>query len=273
MSLLLFQGLALATMSAHASMVVLAVVQGLTEFLPVSSSGHLALGQILLEVGEGSLREDIALHLGTVAAVVAYYRRDLLELITGFFRSGQEGSEPRRYVLYLVIGNLPVVAVGLGARSQIEEVFDQPGRVLIALAVTGLMLLGTRWLPRRDLALDARRAFLIGLAQAVAILPGCSRSGWTIAAALALGLAPVQAARFSFLLSIPAILGASVLELSDVEGGGTPVSALLLGALVAALVGFLCLAWLVRLVRDMALHRFGYYLIPLAAIGGAVLLF
>ncbi len=252
--------LTVAVMSPTLSILVLATLQGLTEFLPVSSSGHLALGQILMQMGEGSLAEDIVLHLGTLVAVVIFYRRDLMDLVSGLFQSGPLWSSSRRYLSYLILANVPIGVVGVFARDRVEAAFDQTQWILIALAVTGAVLFSTRFVRRGERDVDLRSALLIGLAQAVAILPGCSRSGWTIAAALALGVAPASAARFSFLLSIPAILGAAVLELKDLDGGSTGVGTLALGGVVAAVVGFLCLGWLVRLVRSMELHRFAYYL-------------
>lgn len=257
----------------HLSLLALAVLQGVTEFLPVSSSGHLALGQLVLGVGEGSLVEDVVLHAGTLVAVVVFYRQDLLALVRGLFdRSVVDGLDARRYVALVVLGNVPAAIVGIGFRDTIEGLFDSPWAVLGAMAVTGVMLALTRRLRPGVARLTALGALAIGCAQALAILPGASRSGWTIATALALGLSPSSAARFSFLLSIPAIGGATVLQLSDVGDVQSPVSALVSGFVVAALVGMLCLRWLVALVRRMELYRFAVYLAAVVVVGAAVLL-
>jgi undecaprenyl-diphosphatase len=267
MTVVAFAILTVAVMSPLLSMLILAVLQGLTEFLPVSSSGHIALGQILMGVGQGSLVDDIVLHLGTLCAVLVFYRSDILELARGLFARGPACSSSRRYVAYLVLGNVPIGVVGVLAEDPIKSAFDNPDWILAALALTGAVLFATRFARRGEAEVDLRRAMIIGLAQSVAILPGCSRSGWTIAAALVLGVAPAAAARFSFLLSVPAILGAAALELSEVDSSGSSAPALLLGGLVSAGVGFLCLSWLVRLVRNMELHRFAYYLWILAIVG------
>jgi undecaprenyl-diphosphatase len=258
---------ALLVLDPHLSMMILAVVQGLTEFLPISSSGHLVLGQRLLGMGQSSLVEDVVLHLGTLLAVVFFYRRDIARLLRDVARRGPEGSRARAYALALIVGTLPAAAVGLFLEDPIERIFDRVELVLAAMTATALLLFLTRRFERGEGQVTLRAALLIGVAQAVAILPGCSRSGWTISVALALGIGPVEAARFSFLLSVPAILGAVVLQAGKLEAATTPVSALLLGAALAAVVGFLALRWLLALLRDMRLHRFAWYLLGLVATG------
>lgn len=253
------------------SLVLLAVIQGVTEFLPISSSGHLALGQLLLGVGEGSLIEDIVMHLGTLVAVVVFYRADIGRLVLGGLGRGAEVGDSRRYIGWILLGNVPAGVVGVFFKDSIEGLFDSPVAVLAAMAATAVMLAATRAVPRRDRALTARIALLVGIAQAVAILPGASRSGWTIATALFLGLKPAEAARFSFLLSIPAIAGAALLQFTDLEGVSLPVGPLLAAFVTAALVGILCLRWLVALVRRMALHLFAWYLLALVVVGAVVL--
>ena len=257
----------------HLSLLLLAVVQGVTEFLAISSFGHLARGQLALGVGEGSLVEDVVLHAGTLVAVVVFYRRDLLALARGVFdRTIVDGLDARRYVALIVLGNVPAGIVGIGFKDSIEGLFASPWAVLAAMGVTAVLLASTRRLTVRDHRLTWVGALAIGCAQAFAILPGASRSGWTIATALALGLSPAAAARFSFLLSIPAIAGATVLQLSDVEGAHASVSALGLGFAAAAITGLFCLRWLVALVRRMELHRFAWYLAAVVVVGALVLL-
>jgi undecaprenyl-diphosphatase len=170
----------------------------------------------------------------------------------------------------LAVGTVPAVVVGLTFKDAIEQAFDHVAVVLVCMAATGVWLWRTRGVMPQARGIGVRVALLVGCAQAVAILPGCSRSGWTIATALMLGVAPAESARFSFLLSIPAILGATVLELSELS---EPVQwgPLLAAVVLAGVVGFLCLGWLVRLVRGMQLHRFAYYLWSVAVVGGLVL--
>jgi len=257
----------------HLSMLLLAIVQGVTEFLPVSSSGHLALGQMILHVGEGSLVEDVVLHAGTLVAVLVFYRKDLLDLARGLFDGTVvDGLSARRYVGLLVLGNVPAGIIGIGFKDQIEALFDSPVAVFCAMAATAGILLLTRRFTPGEQKLTVGRALAIGCAQSVAILPGASRSGWTIAVALGLGLSPSSAARFSFLLSIPAIAGATLLQLSDLEGVTASLSSLALGFVAAAVTGIFCLRWLVALVRKMALHRFAWYLLAVVTFGFGFLL-
>lgn len=262
-------------LSIYVSLLILAVVQGLSEFLPVSSSGHLALGQMILGVGEGSLIEDVVLHAGTLVAVIVFYRAALLDLVRGFFGGGAEpvdGISARTYVGLLVLGNVPAIVVGFTLKDRIEGLFSSPWAVFAAMAATAVVLWSTRRVSAGQSVPVAKTAFLIGCAQAIAILPGASRSGWTIAVALWLGLKPEAAARFSFLLSIPAILGALVLQLADGGTMETPLGALALGFVAAALVGLFALRWLVALVRRMELFRFAIYLCILVIFGAAWLL-
>ncbi|RKZ12000.1 hypothetical protein DRQ53_15375 [bacterium] len=261
-------------LSIYGSMLLLAIIQGLSEFLPVSSSGHLALGQMILGVGKESLTAVVVLHAGTLVAVLVYYRKVIAELAGGVFQGGGDvdGLSARSYVGMLVLGNVPAAILGLGFRDQIEGLFANPWAVFAAMLATAAVLWSTRSCVPGVQAPDARRALLIGCAQALAILPGASRSGWTIAVALWLGLRPEAAARFSFLLSIPAIFGALLLEVLDHDGLDMPVGALLAGFVVAALTGLFALRWLVALVRRMELFRFAIYLCILTTVGVGVLL-
>ena len=251
-------------LGAFGSLILLGAVQGITEFLPVSSSGHLALGGMLLGVGQASLVEDVALHVGTLLAVVVFYRKDLGRLLSGFLSPGAAGSSARRTIGLLLLANVPSGVIGIGFRHQFEVLFDRPGFIACAFAATGAALLATRWAPRGEGEVGLKAALLMGAAQAVAILPGFSRSGWTIATALFLGVRPTDAARFSFLMSIPAIGGAALLQLREVEVSAAALLPMGAGVVTSALVGFVCLSWLVRLVRSMALHRFTPYLWALA---------
>lgn len=259
-------------LGAYGTLILLGVVQGITEFLPVSSSGHLVVAQTLLGTGESRLVEDIALHVGTLLAVVVFYRADLLGLARGVPRRGEDGRASRRTVALLALANVPSAIIGIGFRDQLEPLFDRPGFVAVSFAVTGAVLLATRWMPRGEARVGTRAAILMGVAQALAILPGFSRSGWTIATGLLLGLRPAEAARFSFLMSIPAIGGAAILQVRELDAVPPDLGPLLVGIATSAVVGVLCLSWLVRLVRAMALHRFTPYLWTLSAVLAVVLL-
>ncbi len=248
----------------------LAVVQGLTEFLPVSSSGHLVLLQHLLGSREGDLFLDVILHVGTLGSVVLVYRREVGRLL-------RCDRPALTYVLALAVGTLPAVAVGLLFKDAIESAFASPAFAAVGLLVTGGFLLSTRaaragedlpepWSPR---AVPLKKALLIGCAQALAICPGISRSGATITTSLWMGLGRAEAARFSFLLSVPAIGGALVLHLlsGDLDTRTGPLG-LALGALVAMAVGLLAIRWTALAVVRQHFWKFAFYVI---AVGLATL--
>jgi len=240
---------------------ILAIVQGITEFLPISSDGHLVLVQIALGLKEAGLGTDVALHLGTLVSVLVVYRRDLLELLRGARRG--ELREP----LFIVLATIPVAIVGLLVREEMHTLFQSARAAAFGLCGTAAILvvgeLARRRSPAPRESLGLRDALLIGLAQPIALLPGVSRSGTTIAVALMLGLSSRAAARFSFLIAIPAILGAAVLEVPGVvaEGGASP----LLGAAVvlAGLVGFVALRALLAFLGRGAFAWFALYCLVL----------
>lgn len=244
--------------------VVWGLVQGLTEFLPISSSGHLVLVPAFLaeagiDVGDPDLAITAVLHLGTLLAVLAYYRVDLLRMLTA-------PTEPRsRRLMFLVaIGTIPAV-VGLPLRDFLGEFEESPRLVGAALVVTGLILvLGAR---RADgtRRLDEGRAtdaVWIGCAQALALIPGISRSGTTITAGLLRGFDRAEAARYSFLLAIPAIAGGGLISLLDVAGTSAAMGPVVVGLIVAALSGYAAIAMLIRLLVSRGLGPFvGYCLV------------
>ena len=233
------------------------LVQGLTEFLPISSSGHLVLVPAVLGMDEPGLAVTAVLHLGTLAAVLVYYRRDLVKVLK--FRTDVVG---RQILWLLIIGTIPAGVVGLLAEDKLDELFESPTRVAIALIVTGVVLLASRFLLERACRVEDGKpvdAITIGLAQATALVPGISRSGVTIVAGLGRGLTAAEAARFSFLLGIPAIAGGGfkqALDLSN-EGGLTPE--VWLGALVAAIVGYVSISALLRVIQRFGLLPFSLY--------------
>jgi undecaprenyl-diphosphatase len=235
------------------------LVQGLTEFLPVSSSGHLILIPALLGVDEPDLATSAVLHLGTLAAVIAYYRRDLAGLARD---PTSEGS--KRIWLLLGIGTIPAVVFGLTLDGPLEVIFSEPWIVAICLVCTGAVLLLAHALPIGDRRMEDGRvpdALVVGFAQAVALLPGVSRSGMTITGGLAQGLSRYQAARYAFLLGVPAIAGAGISEGIDLMRTGGFEASLLVGTLVAAITGYVAIAWLLRLLTRFGLLPFALYCI------------
>lgn len=254
---------------------VLSVIQGVTEFLPVSSSGHLVLFQSLFGIKEPELFFDVALHVGTLVAVCVFFSKDIKEIAVVLFSvstwsAGEAGlwqrlrQKPEMRLLSLIlVGTIPTVFLGLVFRPMAEMVFSSVRVVGIMLLVTGLLLWFTRGLGkegRNAAQLTIWDAVGVGLMQGLAILPGISRSGATIAMAMFKGLNRETAARYSFLLSIPAILGAMVLELDEARVSGfPPLGPVLLGACVAAVVGYTALKVLIHLVKRGDLYTFAPY--------------
>lgn len=236
----------------------LGLVQGLTEFLPVSSSGHLALGQALLGVESPGLALEAAVHLATLGAVVLYFRRDIRALTVGAVRD----RSARRYAVLLALGTVPVVVGGLLLADLVEHAFSSLPIVGAALLGTGVLLgLGIPASRRaRRETVTVPDAVVVGLAQGLSLLPGISRSGATVAAGLFRGLSPASAARFSFLLSIPAIGGASVLALIRAVGEpGLSAGGLALAGGCAFGSGLLAIHIFLSLLRRGKLWPFALY--------------
>jgi undecaprenyl-diphosphatase len=241
--------------------VFLGVVQGIAEFLPVSSSGHIVIFSELAQRLTGrtidpdsNLQMNVALHLGTLISILYVYRADLLQL-----------RRQRDLCLAIVIATLPVVVVGLILHATLRDQLDAPLVAGGGLLITALLLwAGPRIAKRHDTVSDITlgKAFSIGLFQAIALVPGISRSGSTIAGGMMNGLGPERAASFSFLIAIPAIAGAVVLTVKGLlegEGGANSPTALLIGMTVSCIVGVVALKWLIRLVSKGRLHRFAWY--------------
>ena len=254
---------------------VLAVLQGATEFLPISSSAHLILPTLVLGWPDQGLAFDVAVHLGTLSAVVWYFRHDLLALAAG----GLRGLGERRFnaqlreIAFLTVATVPAVGAGLALSDRMDAL-----RTLPVIATTTLLFALLLWVADRRVSRDAADhvgawsvALLVGLAQAVALVPGTSRSGITITAGLLLGLSRAAAARFSFLMSIPVIAGAGLLQALDLVASPEPVAwSLLAGAtLVAALSAYTCVALFLALIERVGMLPFVLYRLGL----GVALLF
>jgi len=235
--------------------VALAAIQGLTEFLPVSSSGHLALASAFMNVPAGSMAFEIVLHLGTLVAVLLVYGKDLLSIAAGVVHGRRDSMLA---ALTLIVASVPAGIVGVFLSDGIGAVFGMPLVVSCLMLLTGTVLFLTRFSPGGKGEPGLGKGSFIGLFQALAVLPGVSRSGLTISAGLFRGVDRASAARFSFLLSVPAILGAAVLELPDAEWD-TPIGVLIAGFAVSALVGYGALKVLLRFVGAGELHRFCWY--------------
>lgn len=260
---------------------VLGLVQGLTEFLPVSSSAHLVFVPWLFgwdDKEATSLAFDVALHMGTMLAVLAYFARDWRRLIVAFVRSLVErriGDDPdRRLVWFIGFASIPAAVVGVLIEPRIEELFHDPTNIRAGLLVIASMMIvmgGLLFLAERvgrrvtDMSgIGLGTALTIGVAQALALVPGVSRSGSTITAGLFLGLKREAAARFSFLLATPVTIGAGLKKLYDLlqESGGIPASqqlGFIVGFLAALVSGFICIAFLLRYLQKRSTAPFIVY--------------
>ena len=240
--------------------VVLGVVQGLTEFLPVSSSGHLVVAEAVVGFSSSGVMVEVVLHVATLLAVVLVYRNALWNLARGAVTADRKAWA---YIGLLAVGTVPAAFIGLFLKDFFERAFDSVLLVGVNFLVTGSFLWSTR--ARRPSATaeapSAVRAVGIGIAQALAILPGISRSGATVSAAMWLGIDPVRAAEFSFLLAIPVIAGAAVLQLPDLSGNVVTVGTgpLALGFVAALLTGVFAIRVFVAVLKQGAFHRFAPY--------------
>ncbi|MCP4682838.1 MAG: undecaprenyl-diphosphate phosphatase [Desulfobacterales bacterium] len=248
----------------------LGIIQGLTEFLPVSSSGHLVFFQDLLGFKEPELLLDCSLHLGTLLAVCFYFRIDLKKMALDIWQSAAlflksrvvRGSSHTNLAFWILVASVPTGLIGLTFRKTLEGFFESVSIVGVMLIISGVIIASTKLIPkdhgtRTELGLPA--ALAVGLVQGLAIIPGISRSGITITCGMLMGLDRELAGRFSFLLSIPAIIGALILQLNfeDLERVG--LIPLVFGVLTSALLGFLALKVLMGIVNKGRLHYFAPY--------------
>ncbi|WP_235935078.1 undecaprenyl-diphosphate phosphatase [Candidatus Laterigemmans baculatus] len=239
-------------------MLILAIVQGIAEFLPISSSGHLVIVGALLGGSDETATVEIILHAGTLASILVVYWQRIFALLRA----------DRRVIPLLIVGTLPAAVLGLTIKSQAEWLLSNPLLAGCMLLVTGGLLLMLKWLPEGTGEYQQMRlweALLVGCFQAFALLPGISRSGSTIVGARLLGMGRTDAVTFSFLLAIPAILGASVLAVRDLvqeEVASQATAVLALGAVVSFVVGIGALRWLIRWAREGRLYWFAAWCIP-----------
>ncbi len=248
--------------------IILGIVQGITEWLPVSSSGHLVLLQQVFG-GGNSVIYDIMVHGGTLLAVVVYFWKDFIGMLRDVVMSFIEfpkkrggAFRERRFTWYVLLATIPIAIVGVLLNDYIEDVFSNLLVVGISFIVTGFWLLSTRWArPGKDVNLG--RSFTVGLAQAVAILPGISRSGSTIATGMLLGFSREDAARFSFLLSIPTIGGAFLYKVLSTPMENVLTAPNIAGLITSFVVGVLTIKFLLYVIKRGRFYAFAFYTIPL----------
>lgn len=247
--------------------ILLGLVQGLTEFLPISSSAHLQIVPFLLGLKSHKLGYDVIMHLGTLFAVLIYFKNDLKKIIFAFFeKSNSENVKYKKLLWMLFIGTLPAAVAGLILKDFFENMFANILFIAIFLGFTGLILFFSEYLfaKKKELKdinnLTLKDSLLVGIAQALAILPGISRSGSTVAAGLMLGVNKEDAARFSFLLAIPAILGAVVLESKNILAAlHTDLISCGLAFLTSLFFGYLAIAFFISFLKKHSLKIFSVY--------------
>jgi len=255
--------------------IILGIVQGITEFLPISSSGHLVISEELLGLQVEMYKSfDVAVHVGTLLAIIFYFWKDIVMLFKGlfsFFQSTAKVSEDvkefRPWILYIIIGTIPAVIVGLLFEDRIDGFFRDATRVAVTMIVIGIIFFLAEYVfgKVKSGKITWGKAIVIGLAQAVALIPGVSRSGSTIAAGLFQGVKRETAARFSFLLGAPAIFGAGMLTSIKHFGGGEALNldpgVILTGLLTSFVVGYFAVKWLMKYLKKHGLYVFGTYLV------------
>ena len=259
--------------------ILMGIVQGLSEFLPISSSAHLVFTSNFYKVFKGieivqtSNEEvffDIMVHLGTLIAVIIFFRKDILRIIKAMwnaFVKNDWSDKEAKLGLYIIAGTVITVILALPINEIAEKLVYTPAIVGLLLFITGFALLYSEYkskkLEEKKSEVDLKTSIFIGLAQGLAALPGFSRSGWTIATGLFLGLDRVTAARYSFLLSIPIILGASMvyplIKIDVAEAVGYNWNAIIAGTIVSAIVGYLCIKYFMKFISKFSLAIFGYY--------------
>ncbi|MEI6892381.1 MAG: undecaprenyl-diphosphate phosphatase [Pontiella sp.] len=241
--------------------ILLAVIQGVSEFLPISSSGHLVLSKHLLNLEDSTgVTLEIVLHAGTLISILIFYANHLKKIMVGVF---QGDSESIKFAGLVLLGCVPAIIVGFSVKESLEEAFMHPRFVSCMLMVTGIFLIVSHFAKPREKKVGWVSGFIIGLAQAVAMLPGISRSGFTIGMSRFLGIEPKLAAEYSFLMSAPLLVGVSLLALIDLVQNGNQCGSSLLelsvGFVVSAVVGYFSLKWLVSLLQRGRFWRFGLY--------------
>ncbi|RKZ29803.1 undecaprenyl-diphosphate phosphatase [bacterium] len=250
------------------SLIALALLQGISEFLPISSSGHLVLGKAILGISTSGATIEIFLHVGTLMAIIVFYRKKIFAILSSLF-SFDFRSPDGIIIPHIICASLPAGIVGILFGEKLELLFSKPIFSAIMLIITSFILFSTFLSRRRhDFEWSFYNSFLVGLAQAIAILPGISRSGTTIAAAMWLGAEPEDAAEFSFIMAIPAILGAAIIKTKElIVNHIRPESSLWLAIIIAAVVGYAALLVLIPIIKRGKLWTFGIYCMILGMVG------
>ncbi len=259
--------------------IVLAILQGLTEFLPISSSGHLVLAEHLFGVKKSGIEFEVFVHLGTMLSVIVIFWKDIIEILRSFFKKifqldklkmNFQTDENFKTAILILWASIPAGVVGILFEEKIESVFQNPKLTSLFLIVTGLILFSTRFAkndPEKDF--NFASSLFVGIGQAFAVLPGISRSGTTISAGMFAGINGVKSARFSFLLSIPAIFGATLLKTVEIFKLSLfgQIPQLILSASVSFIVGYIAIKFLLKVISRGDFNLFSYYCLIIGLIG------
>lgn len=256
--------------------IIIAIVQGFTEFLPISSSGHMVLTEALFGLKVSGITLEIALHFGTFMSVLLVFRKEITHILISFFTKiwkirhipeNYREDEWFRMSLLVLLSMIPAVLAGFFLRDFIEGLFESTRSVGIALIATGVLLFITQWAPRVHRPLKIWNVLFMSLFQAFAMIPGISRSGSTISAGLLAGVDREKIAKFSFIMALPLIVGATILEIPEIKGGGqVSILNISMGMIVAFLTGIVALKWLIRILMRGRLSSFSYYCVLLGFI-------
>ena len=254
--------------------ITLGIVQGLTEFLPVSSSGHLVIFQNIFNVSEPPLTIDIFLHAGTLLAVFVVFRKDILKLLIGFVSSlnifKRETTGYGKITWLILAANIPAGIVGVFFKDKIELFFHSTYLAFIFLIVTGIILYFSKFCKTGKFNLkniNLPKSIMIGLTQMISILPGISRSGITITTAMALKIKREDAAKFSFFIMIPAVAGATLLEILKISELSVNFIEVALGMLASFITGYFAIKLLLKIIKSYKMHYFAYYCIVIGILG------
>jgi len=258
----------------------LGILQGITEFLPISSSGHLVAAQYFFGIREPQLMFNIVLHLGTMSALILLYGKDIFRLTQSLgprrFYPGPEDKQKmdRKFVLLLIIASIPTALIGMYLSKYADQLFSSLFVAGIGLLVTGMILFSTKFAKKKNGDISPKKALLVGIAQGIAVIPGISRSGFTIATGMMTGADKMTVARFSFILSIPAVAGATLLEWMKMDPSQSTLGFEGLTGFAMALVsGYFALIFLLRLLAHGKFHRFAYYCWALGSVLVGISLF
>ena len=238
--------------------IIIGLVQGLTEFLPISSSGHLVIFQKILNINSPGNLIEVSAHLGTLLSIILIYKKDILALIASI-----KSLKTKKYILLIILATIPSVVFALISKSFILMLFESIKFVSVALIFTGVILFISGYAKHTDQKLNLSKGLMVGISQALAIIPGVSRSGMTISFAILFGISSKEAAKFSFMLAIPAIIGATILTLIDTKFDQVEdlIFPLILIAFIAFLSGYLALMFLIKILNAGKFYYFSFYCI------------